>query len=143
MADDRVPCEGDEHAFAGSGSWDYGLAIHGTLGRGDHFFHGGLGWYFLGDAKALPVVDWEDKGTLQLGYEWRVNGRWSVVAHVMAGTSALPSSPQRNDDERIEAAIGFHYGRDNWQLSVGILENLTTNDNTQDLGIHIALGWWL
>ncbi|MEM7247555.1 MAG: DUF3187 family protein [Acidobacteriota bacterium] len=134
---------GDEDKLAGSGSWDFGLALHTTLGRGNHYFHGGLGWYVLGDAEVLPVVDWEDKGVLQLGYEWRANGRWSVVAHLIAATSALPSSPQRNDDERIEAVFGFHYGRDNWQLSVGVIENITTNDNTQDLGIHVGMSWWL
>jgi hypothetical protein len=134
---------GDEEKLAGSGSWDFGLSVVGTgaPGLGRHVVHWGLGWTAIGDVEALPI-DLDDKLSGFVGYEYRPSPRWSVVAQLQAESSGLPAGVDGpHDDPRAGLAVGFHHGRDSWQVSAGFIENLTTNDNTTDLGLFFSAAW--
>ena len=134
---------GDEKGLAGSGSWDYGLSIVGSALTESrrHAWHWGFGYSVLGEAKELPI-DFDDKLAGFFAYEYMPNERWSVVAQAQVETSGLPDktgSPQ--GDPRAGIAVGFHHGRGDWQISSGFLENVTTNDNSMDLGFFFLTSW--
>jgi hypothetical protein len=134
---------GDEEGLAGSGAWDYGLSVVGSAASGSerHLWHWGLGWFALGEPESLPI-DFEDKLSGYFGYEYRPNERWSVVAQAQVETPALPDKPGApHGDPRAGVAVGFHRGGERWQISAGFLENLTTNDNTLDLGLFFLTSW--
>lgn len=132
---------GREKSFAGSGEWDYGVAMEVTAGGRRHVFHGGAGHQFLGQPSEWPFrID--DRTTLYAGYELDPNARWSIVMHVMGATSILPSQAGYSQgDGRAELVAGFHYGRDRFRISAGFVENLLTNDNDVDLGVIFGFGW--
>ena len=132
---------GREKSFAGSGEWDYGVAMEVSAGGRRHAFHGGAGHQFLGQPSEWPFAI-DDRTTAYAGYEYDPNARWAIVMHVMAATSILPSQagyPQ--GDARAELVAGLHYGRDRFQISAGFVENLLTNDNDVDLGFTVGFGW--
>lgn len=134
---------GDEAGLAGSGAWDYGVSLVGSAASGSerHLCHWGLGWFALGEPQSLPI-DFDDKLSGYIGYEYRPNERWSVVAQAQVESSALPDKPgARHGDPRAGIAVGFHRGGERWQMSAGFLENLTTNDNTLDLGVFFVSSW--
>lgn len=134
---------GEEEALAGSGEVDWGLTLLVSAGGARHAFHGGVGHFVLGQPDAYPV-DIEDRTSLFGAYEYRPGDRWSLVVQALAATSLLPEAPLRtNDDPRVELAVGAHVGGEGWQLTFGFVENVTTNDNTADLGLFVAGRWWL
>ena len=132
---------GDERSFSGSGSWDEGLAFLVSAGSVRHSFHGGAGYQALGQPDRYPVAI-RDRTDAYAGYAYSPNARWSLAAHVMAASSILPAGPHiKSDDPRAELVAGVRYGRRDWDLSAGFIENLTTSDNTADFGIFFGLGW--
>lgn len=137
---------GDEDALAGTSGAEHGLTVLLSAGTDRHAFHGGLGHFLLDppDAWPLPV---EDRTAGFAGYEWIASERWSLLAHVAAATSLLPEAPQRHHDElRVEVVVGARLrgvrrSGQPWSLDFGFVENVTTNDNTADLGLFLAGGW--
>ncbi len=134
---------GDEEGLAGSGAWDYGLSVVGSFSgdSGRHLWHGGLGWFSLGAPEQLPI-EFEDKVSAYFAYEYSPNERWSIVAQALVESAGLPEKTGApHGDPRAGVAVGFHRGGERWQISAGFLENLTTNDNSIDLGLFFLSSW--
>ena len=142
VAEVKAPT-GDEDGLAGSGAWDYGLSFIGSFSgsSGRHLSHAGIGWFVIGAPESVPI-EFEDKLSAYFAYEFRPNDRWSVVAQAQVQTPGLPEKDgSPHGDPRAGLAVGFHRGGERWQLSAGLLENLTTNDNTIDLGLFFLSSW--
>jgi hypothetical protein len=134
---------GDEESFTGSGEWDYGAGLLLSAGGPRHAFHGGISHYVIGQPDFMPF-EIEDRTSMFFGWEWILRERWSLAVQGIAANSIIEDNPDnRNDRERLDVAIGAHYGRNRWQVSFGFIEGLTTNDNNADISFFLASKWRL
>lgn len=134
---------GPPSRFAGSGSFDFGLAWHLAKRFGDvrlyvsggHVWHGK--WAGLRD---VPIANTFD---LHLGGEIRFSRQWSAGAQLSRLEQALArANPDTFGRPAYNLAAGFTWQPDQRvHLGFWFLENLTEDNNSYDVGVQSSLRW--
>lgn len=142
IVDIKAPT-GDKGSLAGSGEWDYGVGIIGSIGGARNVFHGGIAHYFLGQPELYPF-DVDDRTSAYATYELVFNERWSLCTQVLGATSILLDEGELDADKaRVELSVGAHHGSGPFEITFGFSENLTSNDNNIDIGLFFGAMWTL
>lgn len=142
IVDVKAPT-GDEGALAGSGAWDWGVGLIGSVGGPRNAFHGGIAHYVLGQPDSYPFAI-DDRTSVYAAYELTLSERWSFGIQALAATSILVDEDVlQADRERLEISFGAQRGSGSFEFSFGITENITANDNNLDITLFFAASWAL
>ena len=133
---------GEEKDLAGSGQWDFGGSLLVSIGSRHNVFHGGLGYQWLGQPDLYPV-EIDNRFTVYGGYEYSA-AHWSFLTQVVGATSILPAGTgDQPSESRVDMSIGFEWSADAFRVGAGLLEDISTHENTGDVGLYLNLGWTL
>lgn len=132
---------GDADRLDGSGSVDYGVGLQVSWELGRSTFHGGYAYSFLGDWALAPGLPLRDNRSLSLGYGFSLGSRSSLVAQILRTSGPFPfRSGSDLGRTSMEIALGFrHRLGERTALGWSVIENLTSDLNTPDIGLFLGL----
>ncbi|HEY0781774.1 MAG TPA: DUF3187 family protein [Thermoanaerobaculia bacterium] len=139
----KIPV-GDTSRFLSTGSPDYGLqvSVQRRYARNGLYFSASYVW--LGKADFLPNLPLGGLPAATLAYEHLFGEHWAAIGQA----SWSRSSFIRNTVEEIaapkkEVAVGARYQRNGKSVTLALIENVGTFNNTPDIGIHLGTSFLL
>jgi hypothetical protein len=132
---------GDPDRLLGSGSTDLGASITLSHRRRRTALHGGYQHDWIGRWDAAPGIPLDDSRSLFAAWSYTATPRSAVVLQLLRSRGVFP---HRSDNDlgqtATEAAVGMrHRVAERLIFEWSLLENLTRDYNTPDVGAFFAL----
>jgi len=131
---------GSAEDLSGSGSFDEGLEMEGTLRWGRQRVHLSGGWVHVGDWDLFPEFNPTDLANFGAAYEYVRNARLSWVFQLQTQSSVFRNHEDADGylaDFSTELLLGARWkgasGR--WAFQTALIENLIDQNNGMDVGI--------
>ncbi len=131
---------GNPHRLEGSGHNDYGAGVRISKRLGRSTLHGGYAYSFLGDWALAPGLPISDARSLAGIYVFSVSPRTAFVGQLLRSSGAFPFRAGSDlGKTATEISLGTrHRMRGHSWFEWAIIENLSTDHNTPDIGLFVG-----
>jgi hypothetical protein len=134
---------GNRNSAMGSGCFDGDVGLHLTHHWGQSWFYGTAGANFLGGWRSMPDVPVRNTADYHLGYEYRVNNRWSTLVSLSDyGSPIAASGNQSIGQPSLLTAMTARYNAGDYELEFGYLEHINRNTNSHDVVLYSRIRFW-
>jgi len=131
---------GNADTLAGSGSFDEGVEVEGTLRWGRQRMHLAGGWVHVGRWDLFPEFNPTDLANFSLAYEIAHNRRVSWIVQLQTQSNVFRNHEESDGylaDFSTEMLAGARWkgssGR--WALQTAVIENIFDQNNGVDIGV--------
>jgi Protein of unknown function (DUF3187) len=139
----KIPI-GDTGRFLSTGSPDYGLqvSVQRRFERNGLYLSASYVW--LGKADFLPDLPLGGLPAATLGYEHLFGRHWAALAQMSwSRSSFIRNTVSEIAEPKKEIAVGARYQRSGKSITLALIENVGTFNNTPDIGIHLGTSFFL